>query len=243
MAQIDQLKSGIVEYDINPLINALADKFTSWRDGPTKTTYMYKDPNVYFLENPPYERPDDYYKAHEQAIIALHKKKPGLWYDSYPFDWVSVFTPIEMDAWCLIRGKGGMVLYPQYPVLNYRLDFGNPALKIGFECDGKDFHDINRDYDRDQRLWEAGWRIFRCTGSELHRTMEYPEYDEYDDNWEKHLADLCAYYHTTAEGVLDAIRAYYFRPDEFRRMHEADDPDCKYMIDTLDLHRLVNFPL
>ena len=52
----------------------------------------------------------------------------------------------------------GIVLYPQYPVGNCIVDFGNPVLKIGLGLDGAEYHDSVKDYKRDLGLKrEYGW--------------------------------------------------------------------------------------
>lgn len=103
-------------------------------------------------------------------------------------DWVSLFSPIEYDAWCEIRAYG-LPLWPQLPVGRFFVDFGNPVAKIALECDGKEFHSAAKDRIRDAELAELGWRVFRVTGSECYQTrvMEDPEsysgegYEEYKE--------------------------------------------------------------
>ncbi len=74
------------------------------------------------------------------------------------------FTPIESWLWADIR-QCGAVLYPQYPVLNFFLDFANPVAKVAIECDGFAFHqDKEKDASRDQRLMDAGWTVYRISG-------------------------------------------------------------------------------
>lgn len=69
----------------------------------------------------------------------------------------------------------------QYVVGPYRCDFAfsqyhpnGTWTRIIVECDGHDFHErtkeqAQRDRSRDRFLQAAGWRVFRFTGSELHR--------------------------------------------------------------------------
>jgi very-short-patch-repair endonuclease len=122
-------------------------------------------------------------------------------------------TPIEFAAWISIRAKGRIVLYPQYPALNYHLDFGNPGFKIGLEIDGKNFHSYERDFNRDKALYEAGWKIYRITGSEMvksdfvnlndiRQAYDMPERDadEYLEDWLMN----------TGDGVIEAIKFVHF---------------------------------
>lgn len=156
----------------------------------------------------------------------------------YFIDWLKYFTPIEADAWMSIRGIG-MPLVPQYPVLNYFLDFANPYRKIGLELDGRDWHDTTRDMDRDLSLWREGWRIFRIRGSEAFATK--PTIDDFeaerldDPDVQEQVAD---WMNNTGDGVIRALNEVYFRgnvngPERFSGGY----------LNALDLHRLVNFPL
>lgn len=76
-------------------------------------------------------------------------------------------------------------LLPQYPVETpiggFRIDFvaerTNPETRVGFECDGKDFHHAkNRATDarRDRAILEAGTidQIFRLRGKDLYYRIE-----------------------------------------------------------------------
>jgi very-short-patch-repair endonuclease len=64
---------------------------------------------------------------------------------------------------------------PQYKVPGARLDFALLAatkgglLKVAVECDGKEFHDADRDYARDLRLSaKFGIPTIRASGSKIH---------------------------------------------------------------------------
>jgi hypothetical protein len=145
----------------------------------------------------------DYYQAHEKEIIILSKTHPHTWYESYPIDWSTVLTPIEMEIWDIIRSTGRIVMYPQYPVLNYFVDFANPGKKIIVEVDGKDYHtDKDKDYLRDQELYSKGWKVFRISGAEAYKQVEYDEDEEGDDyvDWVKN----------TGEGIIWAMRQIFF---------------------------------
>jgi hypothetical protein len=91
------------------------------------------------------------------------------WADSDPYCWdrtpgVINFTPIEDWLWADIR-QCGAVLYPQYPVLNFFVDFANPVAKVAIECDGHAYHlDKAKDAARDQRLTDSGWTVYRISG-------------------------------------------------------------------------------
>lgn len=148
----------------------------------------------------------------------------NMYNDPYLMDWE--FSPIERLVWADIRDMA-LPFYPQLPALNYFLDFGNPFLKIGIECDGKEFHDKARDAVRDERLAGAGWMIFRIEGHECKRTV--------DRHWEgdpecRPDVDHGKYYGATSEGVLRAIKHHYF-DDAPARGHVCLESA------TLNLHR------
>ena len=81
-------------------------------------------------------------------------------------------TPIEQWLWHDIRACDA-VLYPQYPVLNFFVDFANPVAKVAIECDGKAYHqDKAKDAARDKRLTDAGWTVYRITGSDCRKDSD-----------------------------------------------------------------------
>ncbi len=151
-----------------------------------------------------------FYQDNEKSILKSFEKSKKIYYHSYPFDWYLIFTPIESLAWHCIRSKG-IVLYPQYPVLNYHLDFANPGLKIGLELDGAEFHDKEKDLKRDKKLRELGWTIFRISGKEMNRThfKTFMDFEEEHEEYEKreHLRHWIL---ETGDGVIEAIKVIYF---------------------------------
>lgn len=158
-----------------------------------------------------------YWRKLEPEIIEYSRPNPKRWFRTYPIDWSQLFTPIEQDAWISIRRKGQVVLYPQYPVLNYHVDFGNPLLKIALEIDGENFHqDKVKDHQRDQLLKQAGWTVFRVTGKEMWRT-DYKDFSDFADgaDWYEDGYDYIQdWIMSSGDGVIEAIRCVYFiRPD------------------------------
>lgn len=156
----------------------------------------------------------EYYLDHEQRIIDHHSKGHSGWYNSYLVDWTLLFTPIEREAWNSIRCKGRIVLYPQYPVLNYHLDFGNPFLKIGLELDGKDFHNPDKDRERDLKLKSEGWVIYHIKGSEMMRS-QYKSLDEYEtweteENFAEVESNTIYWLRNTGDGVIESIKRIHF---------------------------------
>ena len=109
----------------------------------------------------------------------------------------TIESPIEHDlAWRFMRNEkfiycpnnddvfgAGWFVFPQYRVGKYRADFlikayGFPTLirvwppkhitTIAIECDGKDFHDKEKDSIRDEHLKECGIETLRFSGAEIY---------------------------------------------------------------------------
>jgi very-short-patch-repair endonuclease len=140
--------------------------------------------------------------------LAEYDRTGDMRQDAYFMDWK--FTPIEREVWADIRGMG-LPFYPQIPALNYFLDFANPFMKIGIECDGKAWHDYELDKARDTRLAADGWMIFRIEGHECKRIINPFNEHENDDN----SGLIERFFMETSEGILTAIKDRYF--DDLRR--------------------------
>lgn len=105
-----------------------------------------------------------FYKLADKEIHDAGSEEWGI--DPYEVDWLHVFTPIEYALWHDIR-SAGCVFYPQYPVGRYFVDFGNPVAKVAIECDGAKWHmDKEKDAARDKKLRDAGWSVYRISGSD-----------------------------------------------------------------------------
>lgn len=115
-------------------------------------------------------RPNDwnairaFYRDFDDLIMAAPVNEWGM----APYTWdcgMIFFTPIETWFWSDIRACDA-VLYPQYPVLNFFVDFANPKAKVAIECDGAAYHvDKAKDEARDKRLMAAGWSVYRISGA------------------------------------------------------------------------------
>lgn len=86
-------------------------------------------------------------------------------------------TPIERALWHDLRAVG-LVMYPQIPIGPYFADFANPRASVVIECDGKRWHDPEKDAHRDGYMAANGWKVYRFTGA---KCMEMPAV-EVDDN-------------------------------------------------------------
>lgn len=85
-----------------------------------------------------------------------------------PYEWsidgIIELTPIERWLWHDIRAVD-LVLYPQYPVGRFFVDFANPVAKVAIECDGAAYHtDTAKDATRDAWMRERGWSVYRISG-------------------------------------------------------------------------------
>lgn len=116
-------------------------------------------------------RPDwasirEHYRRNTTRIYAGGRNNWGI--DAYAWDHQAgiTLTPIEQWLWHDIR-QCNAILYPQYPVAGYFVDFGNPVARVAIECDGKAFHtDKARDERRQREIEANGWTVYRFTGSE-----------------------------------------------------------------------------
>lgn len=120
----------------------------------------------------------DRIRAHYEANRAELEQHRNRWaLDPYYWDFVLriQLTPIEQALWSDIRSEGA-VLYPQFPVGRFFVDFGNPAARVAIECDGKEFHqDWRKDEQRQRAIEAAGWRVYRLTGADCMRDSEILE--------------------------------------------------------------------
>jgi very-short-patch-repair endonuclease len=132
----------------------------------------------------------------------------------YFFTWK--FTPIEENVWFDIRGLG-LPFYPQLPVLNFFIDFGDPFHKIGIEWDGKLWHqDKEKDRIRDTKLAKEGWRIYRFTGAKTYVNEEDFFEDIIDDGYESSKQERQAreaeFAMESTTGFLQQLRKEHYFP-------------------------------
>lgn len=132
-----------------------------------------------------------FYKRHEAEIFSEPANEWGM----AAYTWCEIpgmitMTPIEEWLWSDIR-DADIVMYPQYPVGRFFVDFGNPVAKVAIECDGHAFHlDKARDGERDAQMEALGWRIYRISGSDC--KTEYDEETGELGNARKFIDAICA---------------------------------------------------
>lgn len=118
-----------------------------------------------------------FYREAEPDILAAGRNEWGI--DTYLWDELGIIhmTPIEYWLWHDIRANDA-VLYPQYPIGRYFVDFANPVAKVAVECDGAAYHtDREKDARRDAELEAIGWSVYRAPGW-MCRTDFNPETQE-----------------------------------------------------------------
>lgn len=87
-------------------------------------------------------------------------------------------SPIERALWCDIRQQN-VVMYPQYPVAGYFVDFANPVAKVAIECDGAAFHvNAAKDASRQRHIEAKGWTVYRISGADCMRDEIISEDEE-----------------------------------------------------------------
>ena len=160
----------------------------------------------------PYQAIKEHYEYLTPLIMERSNIHPKSWISPYcnDVDWLKLFTPIENYTWQVLRDFGQIPMYPQYPVDKYFLDFGNPFLQIGIECDGADFHeDKEKDRRRDTELRKLGWQLYRISGAECNRPVEEYYYNLHKHNPAVQASILGEYYHETLEGLVKALAIKY----------------------------------
>lgn len=111
-----------------------------------------------------------FYEAVTPRIMAV---EPWMWgAETFILERMTGLSPIEEAFWGDIRMEG-VVLYPQYPVAGYFLDFAHPKVKVAIECDGQKWHmDRLKDRQRDAELHNLGWTVYRLTGKQCWETTQ-----------------------------------------------------------------------
>ncbi|HSY73936.1 MAG TPA: DUF559 domain-containing protein [Dongiaceae bacterium] len=185
-----------------------------------------------------------YYKIALPGIMQLAETKPLVWFQKYPFNWK--FNENEDALWGKIAWRP-MVMYPEFPVLSYFVDFGNPFLKIAIEADSEEFHDKEKDTERDLKLLEAGWKTFRVSYEENSAPFkEFGEIAEMFDNGNESeaLEEMENWMLKTSDGVVEAIEFFYFKcPEERERIMNKFPNYFSLAERTLQRHRYVDFEL
>lgn len=121
-----------------------------------------------------FERALAFYREVNPKILEGERNEWAI--DPYAWDEFGIrMTPIEAWLWGDIR-QANVVMYPQYPVGRYFVDFANPVARVAFECDGAAFHqDKEKDARRQAEIEDMGWTVYRFTGSECRTEFDEEE--------------------------------------------------------------------
>lgn len=129
-------------------------------------------------------------------------------------DWIQTFTPIERNVWHDIRVIG-LPMWPQYPILNYFVDFADPIEKIIIEVDGKEWHqDKEKDLERQNEIEKFGWIFYRIEGKQTFDDTNscYGDCD-YVDEEDKIRCDK-KYYNCSEYIIKEIKKTHYTLPKE-----------------------------
>lgn len=130
------------------------------------------------MKTPEWFRIRAHYARHHKSIMAAGKNAWGIDPYAWEFEAGIELSPIERGMWHDIRCVG-LVMYPQFPVERYFVDFANPVAKVAIECDGAAWHaDKDKDMLRQKRIESLGWTVYRASGSDCLKD-DKTEYDEH----------------------------------------------------------------
>lgn len=188
-----------------------------------------------------------YYDSNMDSIMKTFYKSKYSWDSSYPTDWRKVLSEIELIIWDTLRTKGRIVLYPQFPVDYYFVDFANPGLKIGLEIKKNATNDPEKKQKRLEKIKNAGYTIYEVSGKEMYRShfVTLNEIDLQSDSEAEIYKELAFWLLETGDGVIQAIKEVHF---EERDEYEEDESDFgwknvfgiyqRLCIETLEMHKV-----
>lgn len=165
-----------------------------------------------------FSRIREHYRTELPRMMAEYERTGRMHFDPYRLDFTADMTPIEASVWSDIR-CAGLPFLPQIPALNYFIDFADPFQKIAIECDGKEWHDAEKDAKRDARLAEDGWTVYRIPGHKCKRLLKLPtdlladkEHAGYTEDEALRLVTPHAieWFANTSEGIVAAIGVKHY---------------------------------
>jgi len=186
----------------------------------------------------PFNEIRKHYEREMPAMMAEYKSTGNMVHDPYQLDFTGYSTHIEDYAWQAIRGYG-VPMFPQFPVLNFFIDYANPFKKIGIECDGKQWHDPVKDAKRDAKLEAQGWTIYRIEGWKCKKIMAEPWESFLNDDGERfnfenpmHLKYAEEWFTTTSDGIILSIGL-----NHFENGFALNENYWRFIEQTLSMHR------
>jgi very-short-patch-repair endonuclease len=130
------------------------------------------------MRKPDWDKIARHYFANRKAIFEAGRNLWGIDPHAWEFEAGIEMTPIERGIWHDIRCHG-LVMYPQYHVAGYFVDFASPVAKVAIECDGYEWHtDNSRDKKRQDAIEAKGWTVYRIAWRECLKDDGLAE-DEY----------------------------------------------------------------
>jgi hypothetical protein len=155
----------------------------------------------------PSDRWDAIRSFYDLARSEIMASPPYEWaIDPYEVDWSVIFTPIEFGLWQDIRSEGA-VLYPQFPIGKFFVDFANPVARVAIECDGAKYHlDTKKDRERQAAIESLNWTVYRITG----RDCLLPDVQNENGDWVSNP-------HPARQFIPDIARAHFLSTRAMRR--------------------------
>ncbi len=95
----------------------------------------------------------------------------GLFAVAYRVDGQPPMTPIESMLFTALAELGYSPV-AQQPIGPYVADLAFPAQRVIVECDGRGYHDKDRDDARDRHLARHGWETHRFSGSQIWHDLD-----------------------------------------------------------------------
>jgi hypothetical protein len=125
-----------------------------------------------------WRRVREHYRRNLGAILRCPASEWALDIYAWDHDAGIRLTPIETSLWHDIRAEAA-VLYPQFPVGRFFVDFANPVAKVAIECDGAKWHsDPAKDTARQAEIEALGWTVYRISGRDCH--TDFTEHENPD---------------------------------------------------------------
>jgi len=121
-----------------------------------------------------------------KAPAEIHSIRDEWVMDPYAWDHDAgiSLSPIEQALWHDIR-EADVVLYPQFPVGRFFVDFGNPAAKVAIECDGVQWHlDWHADSERQAAIEARGWKVYRIVGRDCFKVGSLTHDSDGIERWD-----------------------------------------------------------
>lgn len=88
------------------------------------------------------------------------------------------FSAPELLVWADLKFYG-LLLYPQYPIKNYFVDFAHPFKRIAIEIDSERWHpDKEKDLLRQREIESEGFRVIRITAKDVLTNNPFPQIND-----------------------------------------------------------------